>query len=60
MTSAIDIFCTESDGSYLWRGTASSFAEATERIRELSKNAPGSYLAVNLLSGEKIEIEPHR
>jgi hypothetical protein len=57
--SQIDIFCTESDGSYLWRGTASSLEEATERVRELAKSAPGDYLAVNLQSGEKIKIDPN-
>jgi hypothetical protein len=60
MGSQIDIFCTESDGSFLWRGTASSFEEATELVRELSTKAPGSYLAVNLLSGEKVKIDPIR
>jgi hypothetical protein len=59
MDSQIDIFCTESDGSYLWRGTASSFEEATERVRKLAKTAPGDYLAVNLQSGEKVRIDPN-
>jgi hypothetical protein len=60
MDSQIDIFCTESDGSYLWRGTASSFEEAAERVREIAKTAPGDYLAVNLQSGEKVKIDPNR
>ena len=59
MDSNIDIFCMESDGGYLWRGTAASFEEATERVRELTKTAPGDYLAVNLQSGEKIKIDPN-
>jgi hypothetical protein len=59
MDSQIDIFCAESDGSYLWRGTASSFEEATARVRELAKAAPGDYLAVNLQSGEKVKIDPN-
>lgn len=60
MDSPIDIFCTEPDGSYLWRGTASSFEEATERVRELARSAPGDYLAVNLQSGEKVKIDSSR
>jgi hypothetical protein len=60
MDSQIDIFCTESDGRYLWRGTARSFEEATERVREIAKTAPGDYLAVNLQSGEKVKIDPNR
>ena len=60
MDSNIDIFCMESDGGYLWRGTASTFEEATQRVRELVKTAPGDYLAVNLQSGEKVTIDPSR
>jgi hypothetical protein len=60
MTDApIDIFCVESDGGFLWRGTASSFEEATERVRELTKTSPGDYLAVNLQSGEKVKVDPN-
>jgi hypothetical protein len=56
--SKIDIFSTESDGNYLWRGTATSFQDATEVVRELAKSAPGTYLAVDLKSGEKVRIDP--
>jgi hypothetical protein len=56
---SIDIFRSEADGNVLWRGTASSLEEATERVRELHKSAPGEYLAVNLQSGEKVKIDPN-
>jgi hypothetical protein len=56
---SIDIFHSESDGSVVWRGTASTMEEATERVRELVKTAPGEYLAVNLQSGEKVKINPN-
>jgi hypothetical protein len=56
---SIDIFRSESDGNVVWRGTASTMEEATERVRELVKTAPGEYLAVNLQSGEKVKIDPN-
>jgi hypothetical protein len=56
---SIDIFRSEADGNVLWRGTASSLEEATERVREMNKSAPGDYLAVNLQSGEKVKIDPN-
>jgi hypothetical protein len=55
---SIDIFRAESDGNVLWRGTAASMEEATERVRELAKTSPGDYLAVNLQSGQKVKIDP--
>jgi hypothetical protein len=56
---SIDIFRSEADGNVLWRGTASSLEEATGRVREMNKSAPGDYLAVNLQSGEKVKIDPN-
>jgi hypothetical protein len=58
MDSQIDIFRTEADGNYLWRGTAASFEEAAQRVRELAKAVPGDYLVVNLQTGEKVTIDP--
>jgi hypothetical protein len=56
MTVQFDIFRTEADGSVVWRGTAAALEEAKAIVRKMAASSPGTYVVMNLQTGNKLAI----
>jgi isocitrate lyase len=52
-----DVFKNEAGGDVLWCGTAVSLEGAKAFVETLSAKTPGSYLVVNLQTGDRVTIE---
>ncbi len=54
--SSFDIFQVEAEG-VVWRGVATTFAEASKRVQELASASPADYIIWNRNTGDKHTIK---
>lgn len=59
MLPPFDIFRQEQDGKVLWLGTASSLAEAEERVAEAMNQERSDHLIVSLKTGKRQTVSPN-
>lgn len=57
VSHVFDVFKVERENAVMWRGTASTFEEAKQQVRQFAQNSPGVYIILNQRTGEKTTVE---